>query len=204
MNKKIKIILLTLLIAFITFTVVNSNKEKEIQTSNGKEIGIQRRLLIEIENVLLESVLPTYENINLYDVKSSTFTYEEGNINWAQGTMQQYLFSQAYMSEDGFYMIDDYYCVALGSYFGEVGSKFKITLSNGYVFNAIKMDRKADIHMSNGFTHLSDGSILEFVISANTVKNYYSHLSTNGYAVNGNISNIDRFNGYIVSIEREK
>jgi hypothetical protein len=73
----------------------------------------------------------------------------------------------AYTCADGFRRVDGMYMIALGTYFLHygVGDVFDITLSSDLVFRAVVGDVKSDAHTdySNRF-HLSDGSILEFIV----------------------------------------
>lgn len=93
---------------------------------------------------------------------------------------------------------DDYVAVALGSRFGNVGDKFRITLDSGLSFKAIKLDEKDDSHTINNCHHSSDGSLIEFVVDTNKLK-----LNNNLAYVMGDISYVEGFKGDITSIEKE-
>lgn len=126
---------------------------------------------------------------------SGNFSYESGDIAWNKDSKQYQLSLSAYVNNEGHYMIDDYYCVALGSYYGDVGTKYIITLSSGVQFKAIKFDAKADQDTVNGCYHSSDGSILEFVLSYETAFQFYG--GEQYIAINLH----DKWKGNIVSIE---
>lgn len=91
-----------------------------------------------------------------------------------------------------------FYGVALGSYFGEIGSKYRFELSSGKSIYVIKLDEKKDKHTYDNFIHKSDGSVIEFVIKESKAKKYYPH--KNGYVNNGNFNNYNEFSGKIEKI----
>lgn len=115
---------------------------------------------------------------------------------------QQYKFISAYMdttSEDGLLRLKSdtqFIGVALGSYFGEIGSKFKFTLEEGIVLYAIKVEEKSDNHTYDGCVHNEDASIIEFVVNAK-FKSFYPE------AVNaGSLHVLPQFKGMITEIEK--
>jgi len=78
--------------------------------------------------------------------------------------------SEVYTDDYGFRKIGDYYLVALGSYYGDIGDIFVVTLSEGRVFLCIKGDAKADQHTDVlNQAHLLDGSVVEFIVDAPTI-----------------------------------
>lgn len=97
---------------------------------------------------------------------------------------------------------DGFIGVALGSYYGEIGDRFYFTLESGIVLPLVKCEEKAggdtDI---NGCYHLSDNSVIEFVIDKDYALNYFGRLS-NDYILNGNYNNYDLFKGPIVKVEK--
>ena len=104
--------------------------------------------------------------------------------------------------EDGFlYTEDGFIGVALGSYFGPLGSKFNITLDNGKVIKAIKVEAKADHDTIDGCYQKYDGSVVEFVIDEEKAEQYWGR-SENGYINSGNFNNAEDFNGSIIKIEK--
>lgn len=117
------------------------------------------------------------------------------NINSKQYSMKSSYWLDDYghyrYSENGI----DYYVVALGSYYGNIGDKFKITLSNGTVFYVIKGDEKSDTQTVNGCYH-PDGSVIEFIIDTNAVYNSY-------FNFHGGFQVYDKWNGTITKVEKE-
>lgn len=120
-------------------------------------------------------------------------------------TSAQYRYISGYMTVDletGLLIDEDGFIgVALGSYFGEIGSRYYITLDTGVVLPVVKIESKADEHTHNGCSASSDGSVIEFVIDTDIASSYFG-TATNGYILSGNFNNYDIFNGSIIAIEK--
>ena len=152
------------------------------------------------EKSLDELIYETAEEIPLCYEGSTTKSYMDGSTVTDTASIQYQLLSSMHINEKGHYETDDgYIAVALGSYYGAVGTKYIITLDNGISFKAIKADQKADEHVYNGCQHRQDGSMLEFILDTEVAGNYYG--MKNGYVAGGNLNNVSEFNGAIVSIK---
>lgn len=107
--------------------------------------------------------------------------------------------SGIFNKDNGLLMTNDgYVAIALGSRFGDIGDKFIISLDTGKKFKAIKADEKDDGDTSHRCHHISDGSLIEFIVDVNKLE----HKNNLAYIM-GDISYIDGFGGNIVSIEME-
>lgn len=71
--------------------------------------------------------------------------------------------------KNGLYFEGDYVGVALSSFYGKVGDKFRITLSSGQTFYAVMTDTKQDIHVDGSYAHKTDGSVIEFIVDIATL-----------------------------------
>lgn len=116
----------------------------------------------------------------------------------------QYKFIQenCRVSGNGFLMVnDEWYCVALGSYFDDdIGTKYIVTLDTGKEIKIVKTELKSDLHTCDlNYQHKIDGSVLEFLLDTSMLQDQKTE---NGYLWNGNLNNIDEFNGNIIKIER--
>lgn len=130
---------------------------------------------------------------------------EKTYMDWRKITntsSPQYSYIRQHMTvcEDGF-LRDKYgnIGVALGSYFGEIGTMYQFVLDTGIVINAVKIEKKADKHTINGYHHKIDNSIIEFVIHADS-EALQKHMYPNGYIWQGNFDNCPDFNGKISKI----
>lgn len=111
----------------------------------------------------------------------------------ARGTKQHDIVQRA-IKENGLLYYDRYVCIALGSYYGEIGTIYRVTLQNGNVFKAIKAEEKSDTHTVNGCYIKSNGNMIEFITDTDTIdKNVSLH---------GDVSYLDVFNGPIVRMEK--
>lgn len=117
----------------------------------------------------------------------------------------QYIYNsgKVYVCDDGFIRtVDgkDYIGVALGSYFGDIGSRYIFTLDTGVELRVVKIEEKADKDTdSNGYQHKTDGSIIEFVVD--TEKMWYAK-AENGHIYSGNFNNNEWLKGKIIRIEK--
>lgn len=84
--------------------------------------------------------------------------------------------------------------IALGSYYGSAGDKFTITMTNGYVFQAIMIDEKSDMHTTNGCYDQS-GAIIEFVVDMKCLDPVVMQ--------SGTFESLEQFKGTIAKIEKE-
>lgn len=132
---------------------------------------------------------------------SATKTYMDAAKVTNTASNQYKLLQTMHINDQGIYATDDGYLgVALGSYFGPIGSKYLVTLENGVTLKVIKADEKADIHVYNGCYHREDGSVMEFIIDTETAGNYFG--TVGGYVLGGNFNNYEGFRGQIVAMEK--
>ena len=117
----------------------------------------------------------------------------------------QYKFKpNMYLGSNGLYYHKDYpeyFGVALGSYFGDIGTFYEFTLDTGKVLKVVKVEHKADVHTINGAQHYKDGSVIEFIINTKVATNHFGGCS-NGYVSCGNFNNQSEFKGSIIKIKR--
>lgn len=102
-----------------------------------------------------------------------------------------------HVGNDGLLYCGEYVSVALGSRFGNVGDKFIITLDTGKAFKAIKGDEKANKDTANNCHHLSDGSLVEFIVDTQLAKQSYHNCIRDG-----DFNSSEKFNGHIIKIEK--
>lgn len=118
-------------------------------------------------------------------------------------TSQQHAFIEENMEARNGHWVDKegYIGVALGSWFGEIGTRWIFELDSGIKLYTVKIEHKADIHTTSGCEHINDGSVIEFVIDTET-NTYW--IGSNGYIANGNFNNLEHFKGKIISVRKEK
>jgi len=161
-----------------------------------------------VEDEVIEEVIPEIIIIekkkNYLDVcsTSSVKSYMSYKAITNKSSKQwQYIHTNMQISEKGILeTTDEFMGVALGSYFGEIGSKYIFTLDTGVILKVVKVDEKSDRDTNNGCEHKVDNSVIEFVIDTEQAIKYFSK-GSNGLVLNGNFNNSNFFKGNIESIE---
>lgn len=148
-----------------------------------------KRSKVVCENTLIDMGLP--------DVSGKTKTYAYYTAVTAKSTPQYKLLNsdECYTDEEtGIRMVDDCYCIALGSFYGStIGTKYKITLSSGNSFNAILCDQKSNRHTDENHQYaVRNKDIVEFYVEKRKIpKN-----------IRGDYGRLEQFKGKIVKIEK--
>lgn len=108
-----------------------------------------------------------------------------------------------YIDENGLLVYNDgdidYYCVAMGSYYGDVGDKFSIQVEDGIWYNVLMAELKADQHtdVSNRYTVGEKvNCMLEFLVDSDVLDDKAK--------ISGNINDIEEVSGKIVNIIKMK
>ena len=107
--------------------------------------------------------------------------------------------SQGFMrcaGERDFGVPEDYYLVAMGSYYGTaIGSKFRITTNTGNVFYVALGDCKADIHTNSTHQYTTrHKDVIEFIVNTKTLNREVKRAgNANVYMpLNGSIAKIEK------------
>lgn len=158
-------------------------------TQEPEETTVQAATVPEPVDMVLLSVPDGDTSFKAYmDWETITNTRSE------QYAMQQ----QAYTDSAGLrrYKTGEY-MIALGSYYGEVGDRFVITLDSGKTFHAVMGDLKADRHTdaSNRYTPMEDGmrNVVEFIVDVDELPDTTRQMGDISY---------DGFGGSVERIER--
>ena len=212
--KRYHVLIRILLVGFIVFIISllvgmsydNRRSEQNVSISNIHR-AIIAGAIFNVYSVLDAVVIadePEY-------VVSDTGYYETGNSEYkpyedywmiTDTTSKAYQFlnsSDVQVNSEGYMMYqDEYYCVALGHYFGTIGDKFLITLDSGFQFKAIIGDMKSYLHTDElGYAH-QNGHIVEFIIDSN-----HPYMQNINIKYHGLINVADsKFQGSIINIER--
>ena len=137
------------------------------------------------------------KKMKLPKVSGATKTYAYYTAVTAKGSPQYALLNseECYTDEKtGIRMVDDYYCVALGSFYGStIGTKYRITFSTGDSIKVILCDQKSDRHTDSNHQYaVKNCDIMEFYVEKGKIPSN----------VRGNYGNLEQFSGDIVKIER--
>ena len=135
----------------------------------------------------------------------TTKTYMDYRATTARNSRQyQFMHNEMTVDENTGFLYDEdgFIGAALGSYYGEIGDRFYFTLETGVVLPIVKCEEKSDSDTDDsGCYHLSDNSVIEFVIDKDYALEYFGRLS-NSYVLNGNYNNYSLFRGAISKVER--
>lgn len=106
-------------------------------------------------------------------------------------TSKQYeLLTQATADENGLLYIDEHLCVALGSKYGKVGSRYLMNIG-GTWYKVIKADEKADCDTKGGWMG-KNGHILEMIVDTSRLPNDVKILGDCNLLVNGDIREVKK------------
>lgn len=97
--------------------------------------------------------------------------------------------------ERGLGITDDYYMIALGSYYGTtIGTKYRITTDTGMIFYGVLADVKADIHTNSTNQYARNHDVVEFLVDIRYLNRTVKRMgSANVYMpLNGHIAKIER------------
>lgn len=72
----------------------------------------------------------------------------------------------------GIRCVQQYYLVAMGTYYGKVGDTFKIHTASGGWYMVMMGDVKADAHTDQSNRVSGDGSIIEFIVDRKIIKTH--------------------------------
>lgn len=179
--------------------------EQSLEKTNGKTedaLDEVRKMMSEIsERIAFASASTTAdeEAVQLPPLDTSFKSYMDYRTITCVASAQYALQQQAYTDELGLRKIDDFYCVALGTYYSdECGEKFRIITDNGNEFCVIVADIKADEHTdeNNMYVPMPNGNanVVEFIVDTAAIECRVALL--------GDISGYEQFSGSIVKIER--
>ena len=164
----------------VTSTITNNEVISHEETTS--EVSSETKLEpIKVEHVPNVHDFKSYTNYRLLSRKSS---------QWKK------IQTIAYSDSDGLRKVDNYYCVAMGSYYTKtLGDLFRIITNTGNTFDVIITDFKADRHTNSTHQYTKRNScIVEFYVDMNYLDRTVAR--------SGTISSLESFSGKIVSIEK--
>lgn len=195
--------------------IVNEISEINDTYSNTVELDTVYCKSVQVENLTATSS----NNSKITIEKENNYTLEEMNVPNCDTSFKSYMSYKcitnkisdqyklqlsAWTDNMGLRRVDDYYLVAMGTYYSDtIGDKFRITLEGDKTFDVMIGDIKADIHTdsSNMYSPVYDengtfksANVIEFIIDTKAVDKKVRLM--------GDISAYEEFKGNIVKIER--
>lgn len=156
--------------------------------------------------VFAEGLHAEYTSLGVPNINSSWKTWMSWKCIESGYTPQgRFLSAWGWADEEGFMRAagerdlgieDDYYLVALGSYYGStIGTKYRITLDTGRVFYAVLGDQKADC--DTNWTHQyspGNNDVVEFIVDVPTLNpNVKEYGTANVFMpLNGSVASVER------------
>lgn len=149
-------------------------------------------------NKILLGCVVTAAVLTVPDIDTDFKAYMDYKAITNTRSPQYALQKEAYTDKNGLRKVGDYYCVALGSYYGsEIGQCYLITLDTGDSFKAILADFKADGDTDDAHQYhpMSDGAgnVVEFVVDTQALPH--------DVRWTGTVSVLEGFSGSVESIE---
>lgn len=135
--------------------------------------------------------------------KTSAKTYMDYRaITDTSSAQYQFIHSDEIMiCEDGFLRDDEGFIgVAMGSYFGPIGSRYICHLDTDKDIKVVKVEAKDTSHTFDDFCGRTAYDIIEFVIDTKALWMQQNKWD-NDYIFSGNFNNYSEFNGKIVAID---
>lgn len=190
------------------------NKKREEEESNRKAqeaLDIQSiKTTVRVQTTLKNVV----GSLSLPDILDTSFKGYMSMYKITSKSSKQWEFLRSGKFEltanpDGIMMYDDYYIVAMGSYYTnyKVGSTFRITLDSGVMFNVITGDEKADVDTDSTRSYRPKGpdrgEIIEFIVAYGDEKVYsdgYTTITDSNRRL-GDLSSLG-FQGNVIKIEK--
>lgn len=132
----------------------------------------------------------------LYAPGSSSFKSYMDAVAIRNKRSAQYKFKSKYTldPDTGIYMVDDRYCVALGSYYTtEIGTKVDVVLDSGNIIPCILADCKSDAHTDKTHRQNPNGSVVEFIVRTKSLSRTVRRMGDCSYAKEewgGNVASI--------------
>ena len=195
--------------------IVNEISEINDTYSNIVELDAVYCKSVQVENLTATSSNKSKTTIK----KENNYTLEEMKVPNCDTSFKSYMSYKCITNKDseqyklqlsactdnmGLRKVDDYYLVAMGTYYSDtIGDKFRITLEGDKTFDVMIGDIKADIHTDNSNMYspvynengtFKSANVIEFIIDTKAVDKKVRLM--------GDVSAYEEFKGNIVKIER--
>lgn len=162
----------------------------------------------EIEDEIHPSNKIEYVSLGVPDIDSSFKSWMSYKaVTNTKSDQYKFINTYGYADSDGFMRCakdddfgveQDYYLIALGSYYGTtIGTKYKITLDTGKFFYGVLGDCKADVHTNSTNQYVPmNGNVVEFIVDTAILNSKVKRLGSANCCeqLNGRITKIEKMN----------
>lgn len=166
--------------------------DEESSNDSSEESGVES--LIE-QTAYIEKVDENYENLEIPYGQTDCFLYMDYRAITDTSSKQWALQQTAWTDSQGLRRIGDDYCVALGTFYGQVGDRFRITTDKGNVYSVMMADAKG--YDSNGWYHVAGNgriNLVEFIVATECLSSEVT--------VMGDCGVLENIGGNVIKIER--
>lgn len=185
--------------------VENLEQPKEINVVEVEEPEIQieevevKEEIKEIEEVEELNKIENYISGETYSISPNARSFKSymsykaiTNTASKQYKMQR----EAYTDNNGLRKIGEYYCVAMGTYYGNLGDKFYVETDQGNSWTVIISDIKSDAHTDSTHRYtISNGCMMEFIVDTSALPHSVKNSGTvNGLGFQGNVIKLEKIN----------
>ena len=132
------------------------------------------------------------KNMGVSTQASSFKSYMDYRTITDKSSDQYKLRQMATTDSNGLRKIGDYYCVAMGTFYGKVGDTFYVETDEGASWKVILADIKSDKHTdsTNRYTK-ANGCMMEFLVDTRKIPSSIKNSGTvNGLGFQGNITTV--------------
>ena len=184
MKKKIRCVIdihkliISTIILLITTIIIVSCVVLSVVNSPGEPIPISTPIVITKyaptpEPIVVIESEKEYKSLGLPTSATGSFkTYMDYRTITDRTSKQYHLQQVSHTDADGFRRFNDYYLVAVGSYYSgyQVGKELRIILEDETIINALIGDLKQDRHTDSKNQHIvHNGNIVEFIVDVNVL-----------------------------------
>ena len=158
---------------------------------------------VTVENTALPENSPPAEEVTnieqLYEVSteaSSFKSYMDYRALTDTSSTQYEMQQRAYTDDNGLRKIDEHFCVAMGTYYGELGDILRIETDEGATWTVILSDIKSDVHTDSTHRYTTaNHCMMEFIVDTNAMNYDIKQSGTvNALGFQGKICKVTKLN----------
>lgn len=158
---------------------------------------------VTVENTAQPENIPAAEEVNnieqLYEVsnEASSFKSYMDYRALTDTSSTQYAMQQcAHTDGNGLRKIDEHFCVAMGTYYGELGDILHIETDEGATWTVILSDIKSDVHTDSTHRYTTaNNCMMEFIVDTNAMNYDIKQSGTvNALGFQGKICKVTKLN----------
>ena len=190
----------------LSYNIIHIESSEDISHSG---YAIQHKNIldykVEPKEVQESRTIATYTSLGVPNINSSFKTWmdyrtvtntesDQYKLIKTYGWCDDYGFIRA-TGERDLGIDDDYYIIALGSYYGtEIGTKYRITTDTGNVFYGVLGDLKDDRHTNSTHQYAGNNDVVEFIVDTRYLHKDVKKMGSAGVfePLKGNISSIEK------------